>query len=142
MYTYTALEWAKYIVTKCVEDNHPISNLQLQKILYFIQKEFLKRGKIAFSDEVEAWPLGPVVPSAYYYFCGFGAMTIIDASYKPNISSAAKSIADPIIEQKRAMSTWSLVEETHKENGSWDKVFKDGLGNHQVIPLEFIRREC
>ena len=38
---YTAMDLAKYIVSKCYYDGCPISNLQLQKILYYIQKEFL-----------------------------------------------------------------------------------------------------
>lgn len=30
---YTAMDLSKYIVSKCIEDGEPISNLQLQKIL-------------------------------------------------------------------------------------------------------------
>ena len=57
-----ALDVAKYMVTKCVQDKCPISNLQVQKILYFIQKDFLQNGSEAFSDDIEAWQFGPVVP--------------------------------------------------------------------------------
>ena len=39
---YSALTIAKYIIDKCTEENSPISNLQLQKILYYIQSEFNK----------------------------------------------------------------------------------------------------
>ena len=74
-----ALALAKYIVTKCVKDDCPISNLQLQKILYFIQVDSLKRtGKTAFPDSIEAWQFGPVVPRVYYFFCGNGALSILD----------------------------------------------------------------
>ena len=53
------LELSKYIVMKCIKDNHPISNLQLQKILYYIQREFLQKlGMLAFSESIEAWPFG------------------------------------------------------------------------------------
>lgn len=38
-----ALTLAQYVVTKCVHDGCPISNLQLQKILYFIQAAALKK---------------------------------------------------------------------------------------------------
>ena len=44
---YSALELSKYIVTKCINDGKPISNLQLQKILYYIQRDFLKQGEPA-----------------------------------------------------------------------------------------------
>ena len=39
---YSAVDLAKYIINKCVKDEVPISNIQLQMILYCIQKEFLK----------------------------------------------------------------------------------------------------
>ena len=37
---YSALDVSKYIVSKCTRDGHPISNLQLQKILYYVQRAF------------------------------------------------------------------------------------------------------
>ena len=39
---YTALDIAKYIIDKCTRENLAISNLQLQKILYYVQKTFLQ----------------------------------------------------------------------------------------------------
>ena len=33
---YKALEIAKYVIDKCTRENNPISDLQLQKILYYI----------------------------------------------------------------------------------------------------------
>lgn len=39
---YSALNMAKYIIDKCTKDRYPISNLQLQKILYYVQREFLQ----------------------------------------------------------------------------------------------------
>ena len=50
---YTAIDLSKYIVSKCIHERQPISNLQLQKILYYIQKDFLSRGEIAFSDDID-----------------------------------------------------------------------------------------
>ena len=55
---YVALDLSKYIISKCVRDGHPISNLQLQKILYYIQVYFLKHDNIAFPDAIEAWTCG------------------------------------------------------------------------------------
>ena len=64
---YAALDVAKYIVDKCTSDKQPVSNLQLQKILYFLQKKYLiDEKRILFSDEIQAWQFGPVVPEVYY----------------------------------------------------------------------------
>ena len=32
-----------------------------------------------------------------------------------------------------------MVAETHKDDGAWAKVYRDGLGNHCIIPTELIK---
>lgn len=136
---YTAIELSKYIVSKCVQENHPISNLQLQKILYYIQKDFLSRDDIAFLDDIEAWQFGPVVPNVYYYYCGYGAMPISIASGNVLISDFDATYVDQIVEVKRELNPWDMVEETHKQDGAWARIYRDGLGNHCIIPTELIK---
>lgn len=36
---YLAIDLSKYIVFKCIKDDYPISNIQLQKVLFYIQKD-------------------------------------------------------------------------------------------------------
>ena len=43
---YTARDVANYIVKVCAEKNLSITNLQLQKILYYIQVYFLQKEKL------------------------------------------------------------------------------------------------
>ena len=136
---YTAINLSKYIVSKCINDSHPISNLQLQKILYYIQKDFLSRDNIAFPDNIEAWQFGPVVPNVYYYYCGYGAMPITIATNYTSISSLDKTYIDQIVEAKRELNPWEMVAETHKENGAWAQIYKNGLGNHCIIPIDLIK---
>lgn len=136
---YDAINLAKYIVSKCVKDGSPISNLQLQKILYYIQKDFLSRNKKAFPDVIEAWQFGPVVPNVYYHFCGFGAMPITISYENTFIDSRDAVYIDPIVDKKRRLNPWDMVEETHKPNGAWAKIYNDGYGNHEEIPTELIK---
>jgi len=137
-----ALTLAKYIVTKCTTDHCPISNLQLQKILYYIQVYFLKNaGGPVFSDEIEAWKFGPAVPEVYYYFCGFGSMPI-EIDYKTSLdinADAIKSI-DCIVTDKREKEPWDLVEDTHAEGKPWKKIFGNGEGNKHVISTDLMRK--
>ncbi len=139
-----ALTLAKYIVTKCVNDDCPISNLQLQKILYFIQVDSLKRtGNPVFLDNLEAWRFGPVVPDVYYFFCGYGALSIL-STYDVNAfiisdASISKENIDRIIEEKRSMKVWDLVKEAHNPNKAWYKIFDEGKGNHMIIPISLMR---
>lgn len=136
---YTAIDLSKYIVEKCINDNHPISNLQLQKILYYIQMDFLRRGDIAFQDDFEAWQFGPVVPEVYYCYCGNGAMPITFEYGSPIVDQSDAFHIDRIIERKRILAPWDLVAETHKHDGAWDKIYQNGIGNHQVIPTNLIK---
>lgn len=136
---YDAVELSKYIIAKCIDDNCPISNLQLQKILYYIQKFFLVNNSLAFSDNIEAWQFGPVVPNSYYKFCGFGSMPITIKHDCSDICIDDKKNIDQLIISKRQMDPWELVEETHKSGGAWDQIYKNGLGNHQIIPIELIK---
>lgn len=136
---YAALDLSNYIVSKCIEESHPISNLQLQKILYYIQKEFLKNGSPAFGDYIEAWQFGPVVPAVYYHFCGFGAMPISNLYGEYSVKNCDVEIIDKIVREKRILDPWVMVAETHKPNGAWDQTYQGGVGNHTVIPNELIR---
>ena len=137
---YKAMDLANYIVDKCIKDNVPITNLQLQRILYFIQKDFLKRGSPAFSDYIEAWGFGPVVPNVYFCFCGFGAMPILFISRDtvPNLSTD-KNIIDNIVENKRSLTPWEIAKETSKITGAWSKVYDNGKGSQRIIPVDLIK---
>lgn len=136
----TALDLAKYIVTKCVKEKRPISNLQLQKILYYIQKAFLKNGNTAFFDDIQAWPFGPVVPNVYYYFCAYGAMPIsFSFDNIPIEDYGVTEIINQIVEEKRELDPWEMVAETHKRGGAWEQIYQNGAGNHKLIPRELIR---
>ena len=106
------MDVAKYIITKCTRDEHPISNLQLQKILYILQKEYLQRDqKCLFFDDFEAWAFGPNIPNVYYYFCGFGSMPI-QAEYDIKLDLKDTKIVDPVVERKRNLKPWDLLPET------------------------------
>ncbi len=140
---YTAMNLSKYIVTKCANDGCPLSNLQLQKILYYVQRDYLRRGEFAFADAIVAWQFGPVVPNVYYKFCGFGAMPITRkfADFDAGISVRDLTLIDRIVEAKRALNPWEMVAETHKVGGAWDRTYRNGIGSGRVIQPELIRAE-
>ena len=111
---------------------------------YIIQRYFLREtGNAAFSENIEAWPFGPVIPSVYYYFCGAGSMpiTLCEIPHEDilNLISTKKQDIDHIVECKRMLNPWDLVAETHKPEGAWASVYKDGRGKREVIPVGKIR---
>ncbi len=136
-----ALDVAKYILNKCTNDNHPISNLQLQKILYYIQHDFLVRNnKPLFDDDFEAWKFGPAIPVVYYRYCGAGGMKLNETyNISLNFFNKDKIKLDKIIEDKRKLDPWTMVRQTHAEGKAWDIVFKDGAGFREIINKQDIK---
>ena len=136
---YDAIELAKYTISKCIREKCPISNLQLQKILYYIQKEFIQAESLAFGDDIEAWRFGPVVPNTYYYFCGSGSMPIILPYQGKTPNVADVGTINRIIEEKRILDPWEMVRDTHKDGGAWSCVYNNGAGNKKIIPIQLIK---
>ena len=138
---YKALDIAKYIINKCTCEKKAISNLLLQKILYYLQKEYLvKYGCPLFSEDMYAWQFGPVVPDIYFLFCGFGSTTIT-LKYDIVIDVDDTKKMDPIIEDKREKYPWDLVYETHAKGKPWYITYRNGLGDKRIIPKELIKEK-
>lgn len=115
---YTALEVAKYTINKCIELGRPISNLQLQKILYYIQGEYMKKnhGEVLFNESIEAWQYGPVVPNVYYEYNIYSASRIRDKQEEIGIIDYDKLIIDEVITNKSLLRASKLVHDSHLES--------------------------
>lgn len=135
---YSALEVAKYIITKCSEAGKPVSNLKLQKMLYFLWIEFYRktRRKLFYND-ICAWQLGPVVPDVYYEYCPYAGIPI-RGKYEVDISRDDRKIMDEFIWKYIDIPAFRLVNKTHIPGGAWSTVYCGGIGNRKVIPFELI----
>ena len=136
---YNAIDVAKYMIDKCTREDRPISNLQLQKILYFLQGESYKECREPlFSNRIEAWPYGPVVPDVYYRYSAGGGVPICmfyedaDAAIEPQ----DREWLNPLIEHYGGMDVWDLVDLSHTEGAPWDRTMKAKGGG--TIPEEWI----
>jgi len=73
---YDVLDVASFIINYSNEKEnviYEITNLRLQKMLYFVQAYFLiNRGRKCFKEGFEAWMYGPVVKKAYRAFKAYG----------------------------------------------------------------------
>ena len=143
MMSYTALEIAKYIISTCSKKNRPISNLTLQKLLYFAWIYYYsKTGNSLFHDDICAWQFGPVVPDVYYEYCSYAGMPI-SQNYSTDISEDDKALLDNFIEEYACYSASTLVERTHTLGKPWSMIFRNGIGNRSVIPYSLIvEKEC
>ena len=128
---YTADEVANYFIylasQQVVGDSNEkegITNLKLQKILYFAQAYFLaKLGRPLFKDQIEAWAYGPVVPLIYHKYKHKGSDPIIDGEDSVKISDEDKKALAMIWESFGGYSAGRLVDITHAHD-PWKLSFK------------------
>lgn len=109
----TAINAASYIASKKSLNGE----MQLQKLLYYAQAWSLAwDGTPLFSDRIEAWRMGPVVPSVRYV-----STTVGDASA---LTEAQKATIDAVLEHYGNMTGGALGNLTHVEDPwieAWDK---------------------
>ena len=74
---YTANNVANFVLRYYNGKGIWINNLKLQKILYFLQAQFMvSRGYPLFSDPIQAVDWGPMVESVYHNYKMFGSASI------------------------------------------------------------------
>ena len=152
---YNALDVARYIVNYSWKEKKPVSNLKLQKLLYFVQAKFLisSDGEACFSDEIEAWAFGPVVPNVYHEFKKYGASIIPEIDYYIDFSDGIwnakkvdykndiikeidQEIINKTVDELSDYSASMLVDITHKQK-PWCCSYSKGKNN--VIPKKVIK---
>lgn len=138
-----ATEVARYVVGKCASDRSPVSNLQLQKILYFLQYVYCTatRGCLIFDEEFCAWPYGPVLPDVYGEYKFYGSHEInetFDGHFNVDFGDA-RGFVDSGIESLREKYPWDLVRISHEDGSPWSVVWRGGAGNGRSIPNDLIR---
>jgi len=129
---YSAFDVAKYFLYKAQtateEDQELISNLKLQKLVYYAQGlHMVIYGEPIFSEEVEAWTYGPVVPVLYHYYKKHDANGIhADDSFDPSaIDDDTKTFLDEIYEVFGQFSAIRLMNIAHSDQCWIDA----GIGN-------------
>ena len=125
---YDALTIAEYIIYFANLKKSPISNLKLQKILYFNQAEFLvMKGVPCFNDEIEAWDFGPVVPKVYRKYKIYGSGDIpSDISISFSILEEDKKMINEMTELCLKYTASALVEITHHQDPWLNNFEKNG----------------
>ena len=138
---YKAVDVAEFIVQQTNAQKRPINNLMLQKILYFTQAEFLvgKRYK-CFSDPIEAWDSGPVVPAVFEKYKNFGTSNLFvkrqfkTFQIKNNDAVTISNVIDACFE----FSPDELTEIT-KRQLPWKRAYRHGLTPKNEVSCKNIR---
>ena len=100
------------------EDTDNISNMKLQKLLFYAQSAFLAiKGKTLFNNKILAWQHGPVIKEIYEKYKDKGNQGIIEYDEK-NLKDISKEDTDLLIDVYNLFgeySAWGLRNLTHSE---------------------------
>lgn len=130
---YNALDIARYVIAHENECGRSVSNLRLQKLLYFIQVAFVSEygpEHPCFSEPIEAWSFGPVVPCVYHAYKMFGSAGIPSSPHARNIrlQNADKNMIDNMLNDSARYSTSQLVEISHHQT-PWIEAHRNPFDN-------------
>lgn len=109
--SYKARDVAEYIIFYSHSKDYSISNLKLQKLLYFVQKEFFKSGRKCFEDEIEYWDCGPIIEDVYrrYKVYGGGNIPGFIAKNPSDITEDDKTLIASIVDRYKYESSIQLA---------------------------------
>lgn len=122
----TMLNFANHILAVAYENNLSVSNLHLQKVMYFAMREQKDNHELLseiYDDPFYIWRYGPTVPSIYKKYSGYGSRAIIEKGERHN----KYSIFDNDIIELLNQDVFSLINESHKHNywlSNEDKIIK------------------
>ena len=147
-----ALNVASYIIDNW-SDKFKITNLKLNKLVYYSQVESLRKyNQPLFDDIIEAWQYGPVEPVVYHAFSSYGRNCIRKSTGSAILDETSKNLIDSVMNRLGMLSAFDLVTLSHKPDGAWASVYSpnmdnpitpeailasnDGLGNNDVVTID------
>ena len=134
---YSVEQIANQLLINAADSGELMTNMKLQKMLYYQQGFHLAYFEAPlFHEEIEAWMYGPVVPSMYEKYKGFGRNGIepdrtLGFSFERKEEQA---LFDEVCKVYGAYSAIGLMNMTHEEM-PW-KTTPVGEGAEHVITKE------
>src|SRR5580704_12222160 len=130
---------ANLMLDEADRSGYRISNLVLQKLLYFAHAIFLVEQKRPLvSGYFEAWEYGPVHPTAYQAFKTAGAEAIKCRATRVDVASGVRMPLPPpedvsvrqhiarIMQSYGHMTPGRLVDISHAKGAPWDFIANKG----------------
>lgn len=156
--SYKAMDIAQYVINYSIDIGKPVSNLKLQKLLYYIQAAFLvEKNTPCFADSIENWRHGPVVPEVYQKYKKYLYNDIadrqreyfeihIDDNYNirsncikfdnEKIEEEDKKLINKVVDSLSKFGPWQLVDKTHEED-PWLSSYRDEAIDNDSIQKYF-----
>ncbi len=129
-------EFADHVIAVSNEFANGVTNLQLQKVMYFALGEYINTHGIddlvldVYDESFEAWPYGPVVRSEYFRNRSFGRYKIRRAAQSIEMYT---DLNDFILNALRKEIN-DLVEESHLHN-TWLQN-REAILKHELVEYD------
>lgn len=146
---YPATLIAYAFVKRGIEEGAPVTQMKLQKMVYFAHGLHLAVYKTPLiRDQIQAWKYGPVIPLIYqaYKFYGSAPISGTDLILLGNEENELASLDAKA--KKTINYTWSALKDTdvirltnwtHKEGSPWKDNYVEGI-NEIPIPNATIQK--
>ncbi len=144
---YSVFAVANAFIELSKQDNIPVTNMKLQKLVYIVQGFSLALlSKPLFIDDIRALKWGPVIMSLYNKVKHFGNQPIDNIIPLPDeeltININDKQSVEAVLikfvwERYKNYSAAQLSSITHKQGTPWNLVWKDD--EFAVIPNDLIQ---
>lgn len=133
----TAPTIARWFVQWAHANEADLSNLKLQKLLYFAQGEHLARfgGTPLFAERIDAWQHGPVLRDIYHDYKDFGTGDVTPDDDHPfeweDVDDDTTQFLIQLWNTYGGFGAWRLRNVTH-EQAPWRDVFEPNRQNIEI----------
>ena len=137
----SAYEIANYLVYLMSDVCDDLTNMKINKLLYYAQGHSMKKyGRVMFDDRIEAWDHGPIVYDVYTHYKDYGDRPISEWN-KEMLGAVSAEDQECLMDVARTYSRYTaaaLRNMTHVPNGPWDKAYEPG-NLRTEIPVQLIK---
>ena len=129
--------------TLCEISDWSLSNVRLQKILYFAHRRFLgETGRPLVKGPFMRYPYGPVIEEIHRHVKKYGKYAISEEAFGVHraleVGTNQYEVMRKEYEERKEQYASSLITESHIPGGAWDRCSDE---NRREIPNDYIREE-
>lgn len=138
--TYDARQIANWFVLRAAREGRPLSIMSLLKLVYISHGWHLEMYKTPlFSNSIEAWQYGPVVPDVYNAFRKQGIVVSTPfPGHSGKLAPEDESLLEQVYTIYGRLPALRLSDLTHEEGGPWAIARQLG-GWYAPIPNDLIQ---
>lgn len=121
---------SEYIITYYQEKEKKLTNLEIQKLAYFLEAIYMvcTNEDYLYNEEFLAWNFGPVNTTIYNEYKIFGRMPI-ELKRKVIINPINLKYIEILYNLFSEFTPTELVNLSHANNSPWDEIYRASNGN-------------